>query len=233
MTQRHPFNFDQLRLLAAADDCMVQGHILTSVAGWGPELEINVAVSSMGQDLLGHARLLYSLLVGSERKSINDVIFERPVAQFRADALSWVYTVEWEMLLAKHWLLSLLIPMRNAALRSIDIPGLSDSVERMKREEEFHRAFWSTWMERGINSSDYARARVVAGLQRAYPLARDYGTTLGVKDAREAIAVGLESLGVTPTDASVDQSLLRNIEDGRQRVMGELTSVYAEAPGNW
>lgn len=233
MSMSHSFNVGQLVVLAAADDCLVQGHILTSVAGWGPELEINVAVSSMGQDLLGHARLLYSLLVGSERESINDLIFERPLEQYRADALSWVYTVEWEMLLAKHWLLSLLIPTRNGALRSIEIPGLNDSVERMKREEEFHGAFWSAWMGRGLNSSDDARTRVLAGVQRAYPLASSYGTALGAKDARVAIAVGLELLGVMPTDTSVEPSLLRNIEDGQQRVMDELTSVYAEAPGNW
>lgn len=233
MTKDYSFTANQLVVLATADDCLVQGHILTSVAGWGPELEINVAVSSMGQDLLGHARLLYSLLVGSERESINDVIFERSLEQYRADALSWVYTVEWEMLLAKHWLLSLLIPIRNAALRSIDIPGLSDSVKRMKREEEFHGAFWSTWMGRGLHSSDEARARSLAGVQRAYPLASGYGTALGAKDTRAAIAVGFELLGVAPIETSAEPSLLRDLEDGRQRVMDELKSVYAEAPGRW
>lgn len=233
MTKSYQFTADQLVVLAAADDCLVQGHILTSVAGWGPELEINVAVSSMGQDLLGHARLLYSLLVGTEREKINDLIYERPSGEYRADSLSWVYAVEWDILLAKHWLLNLLIPARNMALGLIAIPGLGESVERIRREEEFHGAFWSTWMGRGLNSSDNARTHMVAGVQRVYPLASGYGVALGVKDAGVTLADGLQSLGVTLTDASAEPSLLRDLEDDQQRVMNELKSVYAEAPGSW
>ena len=36
-------------LVRLSDDDLLTGHVLTSVAGWGPELEINIALSSMGR----------------------------------------------------------------------------------------------------------------------------------------------------------------------------------------
>jgi ring-1,2-phenylacetyl-CoA epoxidase subunit PaaC len=46
-------------LLALADDELVLGHRHSEWTGWAPYLEEDLAFSSIGQDEVGHARLLY------------------------------------------------------------------------------------------------------------------------------------------------------------------------------
>ena len=50
-------------LLALADDELVLGHRLSEWTGWVPYLEADLALSSIAQDELGHARALYRLAV--------------------------------------------------------------------------------------------------------------------------------------------------------------------------
>ena len=63
-------------VIRLADDDLLTGHVLTSVAGWGPELEINIALSSMGQDEIGHARRLYALVI-PDRADIERFVYEQ------------------------------------------------------------------------------------------------------------------------------------------------------------
>src|SRR5262245_9354229 len=50
------FNF----VLSLADDALVLGHRLSEWSGRGPMLEEDIALSNLGLDLIGQARLLYS-----------------------------------------------------------------------------------------------------------------------------------------------------------------------------
>jgi ring-1,2-phenylacetyl-CoA epoxidase subunit PaaC len=46
-------------LLAAADDELIIGHRHSEWTGFAPDIESDVALSSVAQDELGHARVLY------------------------------------------------------------------------------------------------------------------------------------------------------------------------------
>ena len=48
-------------LLALADDELVLGHRHSEWTGWAPHIEEDLAFSSIAQDEIAHARLLYEL----------------------------------------------------------------------------------------------------------------------------------------------------------------------------
>src|SRR5437870_11901944 len=48
-------------LLALADDEMIIGHRHSQWTGWAPHIEEDLAFSSIAQDEMAHARLLYQL----------------------------------------------------------------------------------------------------------------------------------------------------------------------------
>lgn len=224
-------------VLAIADDYLVQGHILTSLAGWGPELEINIALSSMGQDNLGHARLLYGHIVGTDRDAINALIFDRKVDDFKARDLSWIYSAAWETIVAKHFLLSQHANIWNVAMTSAALDGLDETMSRIAVETTFHSDYWETWLAQSVNGSANGRARVISELTRLAPHVSPHVSGINEKEAAElnravttAVSEHLARLGLR-IDVQSAGSL--DIADDRRRVAEDLAYVYSEAPGHW
>ena len=104
--------------------------MLTSLAGWGPELEINIALSSMGQDEIGHARRLYGLVAGGPAAT-ERLVYERPGAEFLASPLARTYPTEWEGLLARQYLYETADAARAAVLAKAADPDFGGLVTEM------------------------------------------------------------------------------------------------------
>lgn len=241
-------------LTALADDELLTGHVLTSVAGWGPELEINIALSSMGQDELGHARRLYALAAGEN--GVEKLVYERPAADFRAGPLARTYPPEWELLLARQFLYETAAAARAAVLARGGAEDLAALLAEMDHEERYHLDFWHTWLRTTTARSAAARDRVQHALDRMWPLAavsfepvsflpasflpESHGaaeTALGLPDgalrqAREQWADATRGtcagLGLDLRDGSPDPELDRLAE-----MLDEMRCVYQTAPGSW
>jgi ring-1,2-phenylacetyl-CoA epoxidase subunit PaaC len=228
-------------LIALADDDLAVGHVLTSVAGFGPDLEINIALSSMGQDELGHVRAYYSLALGQDRDAINEAIFARPAEEYRAAPLSWVYGEAWETLAVKSFLYETADAERRAALAGGRRDDVRDAVARMEGEERYHLDFWMAWLAQTVDRGDRARTKAQAAVDALWGPAQQLFTMASADElvdggfaavsARWAANAGahLESLGLAvpvASDATVD------VVD-RDRILDELRYVYRDAPGRW
>ncbi|MGH3256765.1 MAG: Phenylacetic acid catabolic protein [Streptosporangiaceae bacterium] len=232
-------------LIRLADDDLLTGHVLTSVAGWGPELEINIALSSMGQDEIGHARRLYALVI-ADRAAIERFVYERPATDFRASPLARTYPTQWEALLARQYLYETAEAARAAALGGTGDGELAALFHEMGHEQRYHLDFWSTWLKTTSGRSAAARRRVRSSLGQMWPLATA-SFLPGRPDAVEA-ALGLPGgvleaaqcawassvqeecgqLGFELRDGPADPAL------GRLDVMlEEMRYVYKTAPGSW
>lgn len=230
-------------LMALADDDLAAGHVLTSVAGFGPDLEINIALSSMGQDELGHARAYYGLALGPERDAINAAIFERDVDQFRAAGVSWVYAEAWERLVVKQYLFETADAGRRIALRTSPIAELVATVERMEGEEQYHIEFWTVWLDRTLRRGHDARHRVQAALTELWPHAAAWFDVPGVSAALNGGDLG--PAGTEWSTATADALAAHGLEvppetslgvlgdTDAERVRDELTYVRRSDPGNW
>lgn len=235
---------------AVADDELLVGHVLTSVAGWGPELEINIAVSSIGQDEIGHARRLYELGLGgpvaAERR-----VYESPAADLGACRLVRSYPRRWESLVVRQFLYEEGDHVRLGLLRGCSQPGLAALAEEMEHEERYHRDFWRTWLDSTAGKGADAKHRLQAELDCYWPVAgslleipTDVETVLGLEAGTFATALDdhLQSLvdrlaehGLRVPDVVVANSRAEGAgpDDRLDEMLAEMRSVYADAPGSW
>ena len=71
-------------LLAWADDELILGHRDSEWTGVAPQLEEDVAFSSIAQDEIGHAALIYGLVAALSGDDADRLALRRPAEEYRA-----------------------------------------------------------------------------------------------------------------------------------------------------
>jgi phenylacetate-CoA oxygenase PaaI subunit len=232
-------------LVGVADDELLTGHVLTSVAGWGPELELNIAMSSIGQDEIGHARRLYEFLLG-DGAEVERFVYERPAAEFRATALTRTYPSRWESVLVRQYLYETADAARTAVLAASGRADVAALFGEMVHEERYHLDFWTTWLRSTVSKGVEGRRRVQLALDEVWPLAQasfggpvpaddevDLGLPAGALTAAyrawaAEVEVALAELGlVSRTDDGT------TVPDALDAMLEEMRCVYRTAPGSW
>lgn len=154
-------------LLALADDEHLIGQQHTEWIGVAPFLEEDLAFCSIAQDELGHAATLYELLGDADR-----LAFARRTEEYRSCHLVEMPCADWADALVRHWLYDLGEMRRWDALAESSVPQVADTVERIQREEDYHRRHAGALVERMLHSpDDEAADRVAAAIGRLLPLA--------------------------------------------------------------
>ncbi len=97
-------------LLAFADDEHLMGQRHTEWIGVAPFLEEDLAFASIGQDELGHAAMLYELVISDlsgetpSAQAVDALAFRRDPADYRSCWLVEAPCTEWATALVRHWL---------------------------------------------------------------------------------------------------------------------------------
>ncbi len=232
-----------LFLIALADGELLTGHVLTSGAGWGPELEVNIAMSSIGQDEIGHARRIYERVLG-DRAVVERFVYERPAAEFRASPLARTYPDQWERLLVRQFLYETADAHRLRLLCGTG-PELAGLFGEMTIEETYHLEFWLTWLQATLGTPE-GPVRLQAAFDAIWPLATESflpGTqdevagVLGVASADVASVrqEWVDEVRAICADAGISLSSdAAPIEpDGLMQMLTESRAVYETAPGSW
>jgi ring-1,2-phenylacetyl-CoA epoxidase subunit PaaC len=152
-------------LLTIADDEFVAGFMDSEWTGIAPLLEEDVAISSISQDELGHARALYQLLAGllDDGRDEDAIAYDREPDEYRHARLLDHPRGDWADTIARRFLYELADEARLASIG----PGyrpLADLVEKLRREERYHRMHVVAWIERLANGGPDARQRLEAAL---------------------------------------------------------------------
>jgi ring-1,2-phenylacetyl-CoA epoxidase subunit PaaC len=149
-------------LLALADDELILGHRHSEWTGWAPHIEEDLAFSSIAQDEMAHARLLYELLGGDldalalgrrPEEYHNAVLCERPNGD-------WGYSV------ARQYLYDTADAVRLDALARSSWKELADIVGVIQLEEKYHVDHAEAWFRRLATGPMEARQRFADGLSR-------------------------------------------------------------------
>ena len=160
-------------LLALADDEFIVGHRHSEWLGLSPFLEEDLAMASIAQDEMGHARALYALLWPSWADR-DAMVVRRPAQDWRSGPLSEVATSTWEDHLVRHLLHDLGEELRWPELvraHSDDVPGLTALAEMALAEERYHRRHAVDLVTRlGTGSAD-ANRRLQGALDVLWPVA--------------------------------------------------------------
>ena len=152
-------------LLTMADDEFVSGFMDSEWTGIAPLLEEDIAVSSIAQDELGHARALYQLLaeVLDDGRDEDALAYDREPEEYRHSRLLDHARGDWADTIARRFMYELADEARLASIGTGYRP-LADLVEKLRREERYHRMHVVAWIDRLANGGPDARRRLETAL---------------------------------------------------------------------
>ena len=213
-------------LLAFADDEHLMGQQHTEWIGVAPFLEEDLAFSSIGQDELGHAALLYELVLdldGTEATdtAVDDLAFGRPSSDYRCCHLTEHTTRSWAEALVRHWLYDTFEEMRWQLVAGSSLVKLASVARKALQEEAFHRRHADALLD-SLLAAPEARDRIVVALDAVLPLVAGLCEPV----AGEARAVS-EGVAVAPTG-----SLLEPLEQAIGERFGRSVSIAPAAAGS-
>ena len=238
-------------LLAMADDEFVSGFTDSEWTGIAPLLEEDVAISSISQDELGHARALYQLLAGvlADGRDEDALAYDREPDAYRHARLLDHPRGDWADTIARRFLYELADEARLASIGGGYLP-LADLVEKLRREERYHRMHLLAWIDRLARGGPEPRRRLEAALAALGPDASSVFTplagesalleagiltrSLGAAEAawRADISTVLVPLGLAvPPQGPTDPAGRLGHSDGFRWLWGEFTTVRRSEDG--
>lgn len=152
-------------LLTMADDEFVSGFTDSEWTGIAPLLEEDVAISSISQDELGHARALYQLLAAAlaDGRDEDALAYDREPDEYRHARLLDHPRGDWAETIARRFLYELADEARLASIGAGYRP-LAELVDKLRREERYHRMHLVAWIQRLANGGPESRRRLEAAL---------------------------------------------------------------------
>lgn len=157
-------------LLAWADNELVLGHRDSEWTGFAPIIEEDVAFSSIAQDELGHASLLYGLAAELLGDDPDHLALGRPAAAYRHSALVERPNGDWAFTIARHHLYDLADSCRLEALARSAYAPLAAVARKMGREEQYHLMHGAAWWERLRDGTPESRERLLVAARAVVSL---------------------------------------------------------------
>jgi ring-1,2-phenylacetyl-CoA epoxidase subunit PaaC len=239
-------------LLSMADDEFVIGFSDSEWTGIAPILEEDVAMSSISQDELGHARALYELLAGllDDGRDADALAYDREPEAYRHARLLDHGRGDWATAIARRFLYDTADAARLASIGE-GWPPLAELVGKIRREERYHVMHALAWAYRLARAGGETRERFVAALEALAPdapsvLAAPEGEA-ALMDAgilsrsmaeafagwRTEVTAILGPLGISLTlEPPRDSARARAVpSDDFRWLWGEFTSVRRSDPG--
>lgn len=204
--------------LMLGDDTLVLSQRLAEWCSRGPELEEDIALANMALDLLGQARLLLAraaaadpacvppLPEGSPVPAEDALAFFREAQQFRNVRMAEVPNGDFahvvvRLLLfanARLAILSRLCDSADAVLAAVAAKGV--------KELTYHRDWAGRWFVTCAQGTDESRRRLLAALDRLWPLHDELFTPHPVEQSLAARGAGVDPAAVrAEADVVLDQ----------------------------
>jgi ring-1,2-phenylacetyl-CoA epoxidase subunit PaaC len=156
-------------LLGLADDEFILGYWDSEWTGVAPMLEEDVAMSSIAQDEIGHARLLYQRVAELTGTSIDQLAYGRQPGQYRQVQLVERHRGNWAFTIARQFLYDTADQLRVESLKSSSYVPLAQDIAKIEREEVYHQMHVHIWLERLVNRTPEARHRLEQALEQLWP----------------------------------------------------------------
>jgi ring-1,2-phenylacetyl-CoA epoxidase subunit PaaC len=156
-------------LLAMADDEFVIGFWDSEWTGIAPLLEEDVAFSSLAQDEIGHAQVLYQLLAELRDGDPDRIAFGRTAQEYRHARLLDHPRTDWAFSIARRFLDDTADAVRLDLLAASSYAPLAGVVAKLRREETYHLLHATAWVERLAGGGEEPRRRLQDALERLWP----------------------------------------------------------------
>jgi len=154
-------------ILSLADSKRIIGILYADWVLGAPELEANIATSSISQDEWGHSRLLYALLkdLGEDPERLEHA--REPSEYCSIEALDQRLAT-WPQFVVANAIIDSALTVQLEALSASRYAPLRQRVQKQLEEERFHEAHGAAWMRRLGSSSDAARSATQEALDACW-----------------------------------------------------------------
>ncbi len=191
-------------LYMLGDDELLLGHRASEWTGIGPILEADIALSSIAQDEMGHAEVLYGLLEALGEGTPDELAFNRDLPHWRNAIFSELPRGDWGFTVVRHYLHDVAEHIRWQALANSSYEPLAQVARKLLVEEKYHLVHSQTWVRKLGNATEESHRRMQAALDRAFPYA------LGLFEPTELEAVRVEA-GIAPAESELQQRWLDDV----------------------
>ena len=208
-------------IVALADDALVLGHRLSQWSGRGPMLEEDIALSNLGLDLIGQARLLYSYAgeVEGKGRGEDDLAYLRDERAFTNILLVEQPNGDFAATMVRQLLYAAFMHPYYLALAGSRDQRLSEIATKAAKEMAYHVRHAAEWVIRLGDGTEESHARSARALEDLWMYT---GELFEMSEGEQALAdcgVAADRRAVRPKwDATIDAALaeatLRRPEDG-------------------
>lgn len=176
-------------LVAFADDELVIGHRHSEWTGWAPHIEEDVAFSSIAQDEIGHAAVVYQMLSEISDRSADEYALGRKPGDYRNAQVCERPNRDWSYTLARHFLYDSAERIRLECLAGSAYKLLADLSAKLLREERYHQLHADAWFRRLAAGPVEGRHQLALSISEALPEA--VGLFEGIENEAEAVSNGI------------------------------------------
>ena len=223
-------------LFALADDELVMGHRLSEWTGWVPYVEEDLAMSSIAQDEIGHARALYEIAATIDGRDLDALALGRPMEAYRNAVICERPNRDYAYTAARHYLYDSADAVRLEALQATTFKELAEVLRVIALEERYHGDHARVWFERLSTGPVEARQRFAGAMSEALPEAMAIFEPLPDEDAlladgtlprsgEEMLGSWLEMVGSELEAVGLDAVL----ESGGEPEVGEMVPTSSGA----
>jgi ring-1,2-phenylacetyl-CoA epoxidase subunit PaaC len=197
-------------LVALADDALVLGHRLSEWSGRAPMLEEDIALSNLGLDLIGQARLLYAYAgeVEGKRRSEDDLAYLRDEFAYANLLLVEQPNGDFAATMVRHLLYAAFMQLYWQALQSSRDARLAEIAGKAVKEMAYHVRHAAEWVIRLGDGTEESHARAAAALEHLWMYT---GELFQMPEGERMLAqqgIASDRAALRPTwDASVDRVL--------------------------
>lgn len=160
-------------LIPVADDEWMMGHRGSEWLALAPDLEEDLALSSLSQDEMGHAQLFYDLAHELGAETADYQVYQRPGGQWHHAALTAAPRSDWAEWVVRRYLYEVFDSIRRRALTHIPFPPLLAALKKMDHEEAYHLAHARSLMRTLALGGAESRAYLDRALAQDWPLVPD------------------------------------------------------------
>ncbi|MEI5908992.1 1,2-phenylacetyl-CoA epoxidase subunit PaaC [Bacillus spongiae] len=163
-------------LYQLADDDFIHAYRGSEWLGLAPHIEEDVAFSSINQDTMGHATMLYGLLEELGEGNVDELAHERESATRRNAVLLELVNgpghymeeprYDWAFTVVRNYFYVTWKKVKMESLKQSSYQPLADVAVKVNMELYYHVMHWKTWIIQLFNATDESRNRMMEALRR-------------------------------------------------------------------
>lgn len=152
--------------LRLGDTSLVLGHRLSEWCGHAPEMELDMAMSNLGLDLIGQARLFltYAGEIEGQGRDEDQLAYLRDVLDYRNFLLVEQPNGDWAVTIARQFYFSVFQQLYFQQLATSSDEQLAAIARKALPEIEYHVRFATEWVLRLGDGTEESKRRMQEGL---------------------------------------------------------------------